>query len=104
MSAVDMLFTGVLAITLLVPNGIWGSVCRWSFLAEMGRISYCLYVVHQATNLMWSEILFHAEPRADSWSTIGATALAALLAYAVALVSWKFLERPLMRRRHAFTY
>jgi peptidoglycan/LPS O-acetylase OafA/YrhL len=104
LSVLDTLFTGVLAITLLVPNGAWGRVCRWAFLIELGRVSFCLYVVHEIINLMFHEIFFRSEPRADSWQTIGVTILAALFAYGVARLSWKFLERPLMRRRHAFTY
>jgi peptidoglycan/LPS O-acetylase OafA/YrhL len=54
--------------------------------------------------LMFHEIFFRSEPRADSWQTIGVTILAALFAYGVARLSWKFLERPMMQRRHAFTY
>ena len=103
-SFVDALFTGVLAMTLLRPDGIWGGICRLPFLVEMGRISFCLYVVHQATNLMFHEIFFHSIPVADSWQTIGVTILAALLAYGLARFSWRFLERPMMLRRRAFTY
>jgi len=104
LSALDALFTGVLIITLLVPNGTWGGICRSAFLIELGRVSFCLYVIHEIVNLMFHEIFFHTIPRADSWQTIGVTVLAALSTYGVATLSWKFIERPMMRRRHAFTY
>jgi peptidoglycan/LPS O-acetylase OafA/YrhL len=104
LSMLDALFTGVLILTLLAPSGTWGKICRWPFLIELGRVSFCLYVIHEIVNLMFHEVLFHAEPRADTWQTIGVTLLAALFAYGVARLSWKFLESPMMRRRHAFTY
>lgn len=103
-SALDALFVGLLAIALVVPGGAWAKVCRWSFLAEMGRISYCLYVIHQVVNMACHKILLHAVPRADSLRTAGVTTLAVLLAYGLATLSWKFFEHPLMRRGHVFTY
>ena len=103
-SAVDAFFGGLLAIALVIPGGAWAKVCRWSFLAEMGRISYRLYVIHQVNNMVCHESLMHDVPRADSWRTAGVTTLAALLAYGLATMSWKFFEQPLMRRGHVFTY
>jgi hypothetical protein len=41
----------------MFPNGLRASVCHWPFLLELGRISYCLYVIHQAVNLMCHEFL-----------------------------------------------
>jgi peptidoglycan/LPS O-acetylase OafA/YrhL len=103
-SVVDVFFAGTLTIALMTPSGYWAAVCRWSFLAELGRISYCLYVIHQVVNLVCHEILLHAPPRADSWRSAEVTALAALLAYGLATLSWKFFEHPLLSRGHAFTY
>jgi peptidoglycan/LPS O-acetylase OafA/YrhL len=103
-SAVDAFFAGLLATALMVSGGTWAAVCRWSFLANVGRISYCLYVIHQVVNLACHEILLHALPQANSWRTVGVAALAALLAYGLATLSWKFFEHPLLRRGHAFKY
>jgi peptidoglycan/LPS O-acetylase OafA/YrhL len=103
-SAVDALFASLLAIAVMVPNSLWAAVCRLPFLAEMGRISYCLYVIHQAVNLACHEVLFHRLPRFDSWETVLVTVLAAVLSYGLATFSWKFFEHPLLRKGHALKY
>jgi peptidoglycan/LPS O-acetylase OafA/YrhL len=102
--AVDGFFAALLATAIMVRGGLWAAVYRLRFLAKMGLISYCLYVIHQVVNLACHEILLHAEPRADSLRTIGVTLLAALLAYGLAATSWIFLEHPLIRRGHRYSY
>jgi peptidoglycan/LPS O-acetylase OafA/YrhL len=103
-SCIDALCAFLLAIAIMFPNGLWASVCRWPFLLELGRISYCLYVIHQAVNLMCHEFLLGASPRFMDWRSIGVTILAAALAYGLARLSWIFFEHPLLRRGHAYQY
>lgn len=99
-SAVDAFFVGLVALALMQPGGLWALVCRSPFLIELGRISYCLYVVHQVINLGCHKILLHDIPRADSPRALGTTVLAAFLAYGVSTISWKFFEYPLIQRGH----
>lgn len=103
-SAVDAFFAGLLAVAIVIPGSVWAAVCRWPFLAETGRISYCLYVIHQVVNLACHEILLHAVPRADTWQTAMVTVLAAVVSYGLAALSWEFFEHPLVCRGHAFKY
>ncbi|MGH9563105.1 MAG: acyltransferase family protein, partial [Terracidiphilus sp.] len=51
-SCIDLFFANVLLWTLLVPRGIWAACCRWPFLTSLGGISYCVYVIHLATNVV----------------------------------------------------
>jgi peptidoglycan/LPS O-acetylase OafA/YrhL len=103
-SCIDASCAMLLAFAIMLPNGPWASFCRWPFLAEFGRISYCLYVIHEAVNLLCHEVLFRTSPRFLDWSTSGATLLAAFLAYGLAKLSWKFFEQPLLRRGHAYKF
>jgi len=75
---------------------------RW--LQALGGISYCVYIVHDAINQLAHRILLHAEPQIYNWSGVGTTLLAALLTLAIASASWKFLEKPLIRRGRKFSY
>lgn len=102
--AVDAFFAGLVSIALLFPRSAWAGVCRWSFLAKMGRISYCFYVIHPTVNQLCHRVLLHETEAADNWLSIAVTILAAPLAYALATLSWKYFEQPLLRRGHAFTY
>jgi peptidoglycan/LPS O-acetylase OafA/YrhL len=88
----------------MFPGRLWASICRWPFLRELGRLSYCLYVIHQAVNLICHEVLLGTSPRFLGWSTAGVTAFAALLTYGLAKLSWAFFERPLLRRGQAYKF
>ncbi|MGB8523819.1 MAG: acyltransferase [Candidatus Acidiferrales bacterium] len=103
-SVVDAFFASLLAIAVLLPGGKWAAVCRSPFLAEIGRVSYCLYVIHAAVDLACHELFFHSLPRFDSLGAALVSIVAAALAYGLAEVSWKFFEHPLLRRGHALKY
>jgi peptidoglycan/LPS O-acetylase OafA/YrhL len=104
LSCIDASCAFLLAVAIMFPNGLWASVCRWPLLAELGRLSYCLYVIHEAVNLMCHEVLLGTTPRFLDWSSVGVTILAALLAYGLAKLSWIFFEHPMLRRGHAYQY
>jgi len=104
LSCIDASCAFLLAVAIMFPNGRWASVCRWPFLAELGRLSYCLYVIHQAVNLVCHEVLLGATPSFLDWNSAGVTILAALLAYGLAKLSWIFFEHPLLRRGHAYKF
>jgi len=103
-SCLDLFFALLLARALLIPGGIWAAVCRWRFLAEMGRISYCFYVTHAAVNLFTHLLILHQEPRFADAPSIAVTIVAAVLAYGIARLSWTFFEYPLQRRGHSYQY
>src|SRR5580700_6703131 len=103
-SCIDALCAFLLAFAIMVPNGLWASVCRWPFLLELGRVSYCLYVIHVAVNLICHELLLRQSPRFMDWPSMGVTILATLLTFGLAKLSWRFFEHPLLRRGHAYQY
>jgi peptidoglycan/LPS O-acetylase OafA/YrhL len=103
-SVVDIFFASLLVIAVMLPGSQWAAVCRSPFLIEMGRVSYCLYVIHMAVNLACHELFFHRIPRFESWSTALVSALAAGASYGLAVLSWKFFEHPLLSRGHALKY
>jgi peptidoglycan/LPS O-acetylase OafA/YrhL len=103
-SCLDLFFALLLARALLLPGSIWAAVCRLRFLAEMGRISYCFYVIHAAVNLFTHLLILHREPRFADAPSIAVSAVAAVLAYGIACLSWTFFEYPLQRRGHVYRY
>jgi peptidoglycan/LPS O-acetylase OafA/YrhL len=103
-SVVDAFFASLLAIAIMTPGSKWAAACRLPFLAEIGRVSYCLYVIHAAVDLACHELFFHSLPRFDSLGPALVSVFAAALGYGLAEVSWKFFEDPLLRRRHALKY
>ncbi len=99
-----LFYAQALLIALLRPSGIVASFTRMKWLRELGAVSYCVYVIHLAVLLLWRTMLGPASLQAADWRTVAAALPAALMTYMLAKVSWKFFERPMMRRGHAFTY
>jgi peptidoglycan/LPS O-acetylase OafA/YrhL len=88
----------------MVPGSMWAAICRFRFLAEMGRVAYCLYVIHQVVDLACHKLLLHDLPRFDTWRTALVSTIAAIVGYGLAAISWRFFEDPLLRRGHALKY
>jgi peptidoglycan/LPS O-acetylase OafA/YrhL len=103
-SVVDALFATLLAIAIMVPSSTRAAICRFRFFAEMGRVCYCLYVIHQAVDLACHKLLLRGLPRFDTWQTALVSIVAAVVGYALAALSWRFFEDPLLRRGHALKY
>jgi peptidoglycan/LPS O-acetylase OafA/YrhL len=103
-SVVDALFACLLAIAIMVPGSMWAAICRFRFLADMGRLSYCLYVTHQVIDLACHKLLLHDLPRFDTWRTALVSTIAAIVGYGLAAISGRFFADPLLRRGHALKY
>jgi len=94
-------------VLLLVLSGrayLLSAVMRLGFLREIGGVSYCIYIIHTAVFLFCHQILLHALPAVTDVKAAGVTFLAAFMTYAIAKLSWKYFEQPLLRRGHAFQY
>jgi peptidoglycan/LPS O-acetylase OafA/YrhL len=103
-SWLGLLFTGLLLYCLLEPDGWWSSILRIGFLREMGKLSYCIYLIHLAVLHLSHRILLHAAPRIYDLPGAAVTLLAFVLAYCLAKLSWTFFESPLVRRGHKYVY
>jgi peptidoglycan/LPS O-acetylase OafA/YrhL len=93
----------VLMLALGAPRGPVASVARWRWLGLMGTISYAVYLLHHPVlRLVYG---FAGAPISVA-SPRGALlmVLAAGLTLALAALSWRFFEGPLVRRGRSFRY
>jgi peptidoglycan/LPS O-acetylase OafA/YrhL len=81
--------------SVLNPGNVFGKLLEWSVLRYIGRISYSLY--------LWQELFFaghffpegsHRLGRLQDWP------LRLILTFAIAALSYHFVERPLTRLGH----
>ena len=75
---------------------------RW--LGEIGRISYCLCLIHDAVRIGGVFLLKSLRPNTPSWEFVATNAVAAIISYLIARLSWTYFEYPLLRRGHEFKY
>ena len=99
-----MFFGAWLLLVLSRRRSLLSAFMRLGFLREIGGVSYCIYIIHMAVFLFCHQILLHALPVVTDGRAAAVTFLAAFTTYAIAKLSWRFFEQPLLRRGHAFQY
>ena len=103
-SLIDVFFVVTMLVTILDRGGLLAAICRWNFLGSLGRVSYCLYIIHVFVDFLCHKAVFHELPRFDSAGTVLVSLGAAVLSYALALISWRVFEQPLLSRAHVYKY
>ena len=96
-------------VTLLLlavgqPESWAGRITRIAWLRELGTVSYCVYIIHIAANVVVHALLLRRAPSISTGRGVVVTVLAAFVTYGVAKMSWVLFEGPLQRRGHAFKY
>jgi peptidoglycan/LPS O-acetylase OafA/YrhL len=99
-----MFFVVLLLLVLSGREFLLSAVMRLGFLRDIGGVSYCIYIIHTAIFLFCHRILLHALPAVTDGRAAAVTFLAAFTTYAIAKLSWKYFEQPLLKRGHAFRY
>lgn len=99
------IFYALLVLIVLVESKGWIAwAMRIGWLRAVGRVSYCMYIIHWVMDLFLHSVLLHARPQIVTLPGAGISLLAAIATYAVAWVSWELLEGPLVRIGHRFRY
>lgn len=65
---------------------------------RLGRISYCIYIIHFGVLWMLMRFVFHARIGEYLWLDLAIAPVGLVLSIAVAELSWRYLERPLLQR------
>lgn len=97
-------FVSLLIVCLADKQGKLAGLLRWRPLRELGRVSYCVYMVHDAVDWLAFRIVRHSEPRFDSVPTMALSVAALVSTLVLAEVSWRYFEHPLIRRGHRYPY
>ncbi len=98
------LYLSLLIIGLADKSSLVANTFRWQPLRELGKVSYCVYIIHVAVNWTVHARVRSDLPRFDSLPSIAVTVLAFGITLLIAEASWHFFEGPLIRRGHRFSY
>jgi len=94
----------ILLLALSRPLGPIARLARVGFLRELGKVSYCIYIVHFTVFALCHRLLLHSLPTTTNIRTVAVTLLAGGVTYALAKASWWLLENPMLRLGHTFKY
>jgi peptidoglycan/LPS O-acetylase OafA/YrhL len=101
---IAIFFAHLLVLALVSPSGVIASVAKTRWLCELGNVSYCLYIIHQAVNSLCHSILQPTAVKQLDWRAIGVPMVACVFAYSIAKLSLVYFERPMLRIGHTFKY
>lgn len=104
LSLLGMFFTALVLLALSQPGGWVSSVMRWRALRGLGLVSYCIYVIHEAFNIYAHKFLLGSSPQVYNAKGVAVTLLAFGATLTLAALSWRYFEKPLIRRGHTYSY
>ena len=100
----DLFCALTLLVALAVHNGPVAVLMRNGWLREIGRVSYCFYIIHEAVLMILSSLQTVLFDHISSWAGMLLPVLSVVVAYGIARASWTYFEGPLLRIGHNFTY
>jgi peptidoglycan/LPS O-acetylase OafA/YrhL len=92
----------VLLIAVTEQGGPISRFLRLRWLQELGRISYCIYMIHITVVALVHGWLFGKWPRLVTGMDYVVDTFALALTVGIAMLSWRFFERPIVAWGHAY--
>jgi peptidoglycan/LPS O-acetylase OafA/YrhL len=99
-----LFYASVLLYALTRPASILSRALRLTWLGWLGGIAYGTYLLHQMTQGMLFGLVWRHEPFITGGYTLLTALSALLLTVALAKLSWRFFEHPLVRLGHHSVY
>jgi peptidoglycan/LPS O-acetylase OafA/YrhL len=103
-SWVALFYSALLLLVLSQVEGWPAAVMRWRLLGSLGAVYYCVYILHDAFNFIGHRLLLHATPQLYDIRGLVVSLLALTFTFTLAALSWRFFEKPLIRRGHGYSY
>lgn len=97
-------FAGTVLWVVLFPDSLAARLCRFGPLCALGVVSYFVYLAHTPVFFVTHWLARGQPPNHLDWTGAAFTVLALGLTAALAALSWRWLETPLLRLGRRFTY
>jgi peptidoglycan/LPS O-acetylase OafA/YrhL len=99
------LFYASLLLLVVAQHDFVGRLFGFRPLTELGILAYGLYLFHcLVIGLVYGLAGKAAPQQLTNLSTIGLTLLSGVLVFALARLSWRYFEKPLINRSHQYQY
>jgi peptidoglycan/LPS O-acetylase OafA/YrhL len=95
---IALFYSSWLVVSVVRPDPVVRSILNNVLLQQLGILAYGVYIFHQGMNVLLHAAIFHAAPVVQDLPTLGVTALAAAAPLLLAKLSWRYFEKPLVKR------
>ncbi len=99
-----LLYLCLLLIAVAHPETSIGRLLRLKALRQLGEVAYGTYLLHGILQGLYFSLLLGHRPYMTSVSDLGVSLAALILSVALARISWRYFERPFLRRGRSFEY
>jgi peptidoglycan/LPS O-acetylase OafA/YrhL len=103
-SWIGFFFALLLVVLLAHPGGPIARGARAKWLAELGSVSYCVYLIHIGVAYICFGLVTRSIPHITDLKSIGLTLVCIAVTLILAKMSARFIEAPLIRKGHEFSY
>ena len=101
---IALFYGSVLMLVMEKRSGLVAALTRLGILRDLGRVSYCFYLLHSGVSWLILEAMAAMIRKPALGAIAAANCASAIVVYALAKISWRNLEDPLLRRGHAYRY
>lgn len=95
---------GLVLLSLLSREGVVATIFRQPGLVWLGTVSYGVYLFHQPVHGLMHVALRNQAPQIAGWADAGVTLLALAGTLGLAVVSWRYFERPIVQLGQRVNY
>jgi peptidoglycan/LPS O-acetylase OafA/YrhL len=90
-------------LVLIVSNfGGVETICfRSRVLVQLGTLAYGIYILHDGLLALLRVAIFDGRDNVGNLSSLSVSAFSLIIVLVLATISWRYMERPLIRRAHA---
>jgi peptidoglycan/LPS O-acetylase OafA/YrhL len=93
-------YTLLLLLTVVNPGQLETRCFRSHVLVKLGTVAYAVYILHQGINALLQFVIFGGRSNVSNWSSLSVTLLSLVAVMLLAALSWRLIEKPLIRRAH----
>lgn len=101
---IALFYFGLILAAVTEQRGPVAWFTRWAALRYLGRISYCVYLIHLVVPALAHALLLRQAPVLRTWTDAAVTAGAVAVTLGLAALSWHFFESRLVAWGHSFQY
>lgn len=101
---IALFYWGLILTAVTEHRGPVAWLTRLRPLRDLGRISYCVYLIHLVVPPLAHAVLLRQAPALRTWTDAAVTAGAVAATLGLAALSWRFFESRLVAWGHSFQY